>query len=253
MTIPGDKRRKGPVDRFKSILSDSQKRDDTVEVRRTTVANLPKARPVERTAKVNLPGSATPPETAPRLSRDGILPIFWTLASIISLTMNVVLLIVLVSLLQGLSGVDALGMGTGLLSGLYSNFERMDQAHIRTNIPVQTDIPLTMSIPVQTTTGITLAQDAVIRNAHVKISTATFNIDSPADVTLPAGTPLVVILDFTVPVQTQVPVILNVPVDIPIQATELHPAILGLQDTIKPLYCMVSPSARSLLGTPVCR
>jgi hypothetical protein len=252
MTIPGDKRRKSPVDRFKNILSDSQRKEETAQVRKPALANLPRAKPAEPTAREQ-PATPAGAPIAPPPGRAGLLPLFWTLASVISLTVNVILLIVLFGLLRGLGSVDAMGMGTGLLSGLYSNFERMDQAHIRTTIPVQTDIPLNMSIPVQTTTGITLAQDVVIRNAHVKISTAAFNIDSPADVTLPAGTALTVVLNFNVPVQAQVPVTLNVPVDIPLQATELHPAILGLQDTIKPFYCIVSPAAVSLTGTPVCR
>ena len=129
----------------------------------------------------------------------------------------------------------------------------MDQAHIKTTISIQTTIPLNMSIPVHTTTGITLAQDASIQGAHVKINTALFNIDAPASVTLPAGTALNVTMDFNVPVQANVPVTMSVPVDIALKDTDLHPAIIGLQDTLKPLYCIVSPSALSLNGQPVCR
>jgi hypothetical protein len=110
-----------------------------------------------------------------------------------------------------------------------------------------------MSIPVQTTTGITLAQDASIQGAHVKINTALFNIDAPASVTLPAGTALDVSMNFNVPVQTNVPITLNIPVDIALKDTDLHPAIIGLQDTLKPLYCMISPAALSLSGGQVCK
>lgn len=170
-----------------------------------------------------------------------------------SVVINVILLVILVTVLRGLGSVNATGVGSGLLGGLYTNFERMDQAHIRTVIPVQADVPLNMNIPVQTVTGITLAQDVVIHNARVKITTPTFNIDSPADVTLPAGTSLNVAMNFSVPVQAQVPITLNVPVDIAIQNTELHPAITGLQATIKPLYCIMAPTALSLSGAPVCR
>ncbi len=69
---------------------------------------------------------------------------------------------------------------------------------------------------------------------------------------LPAGTNLNVVLNFSVPVQTSVPVTLNVPVDIPLDKTELNPAIVGLEDTIKPLYCILNPAALSLTKTPVC-
>jgi hypothetical protein len=129
----------------------------------------------------------------------------------------------------------------------------MDQAHIRSTIPIQTSIPLNMSIPVQTTTGITLAQDVLIQSAHVKINTASLNIDAPASVTLPAGTALNVTMNFMVPVQADVPITLSVPVDIAMQDTDLHPAILGLQETIKPIYCMVSPTALGLSGETVCK
>lgn len=257
MTTPNDKPRKSPADRFHSILSAGQKpqtKEDAAETRKSPALNLPKARPATK-IPVEVP-PAPPhagPRAGPRLKKEQLLPAFWTVASILSIAVNIILLAALIIVLRGLGSVDAAGVGSGLLGGLYANFERMDQARIKANVLVQDNIALNMNIPVQTTTGIILAQDVVIRNARVKISTASFNIDSPADVTLPAGTPLIVALDFIVPLQTQVPVTLNVPVDIPIQDTELHPAIAGLQDTIKPLYCILAPTALSLNGAPVCR
>ena len=182
-----------------------------------------------------------------------ILPAFWTIASIISLLVNIVLLISVFSLLRMAGSLNTAALGPGVLAGLYTNFERMDQAHIKTEIPVQTIVPLSLTVPVQTTTGITLAKAASIPGAHVRINTSLFNIDAPANVTLPAGTALDVSMAFTVPVQAQVPVTLNVPVDIPLSNTDLHPAILGLQETIKPLYCIVTPGAQSLTGQPVCK
>jgi hypothetical protein len=181
------------------------------------------------------------------------LPAFWTAASIISLVFNIILLIFVVGMLRMLGSLDAASLGSGVLGGLYTNFERMDQAHIKTEIPVQTTIPLNLTVPVQTTTGITLAKAATISGAHVKINTALFNVDAPAVVTLPAGTELSVALALDLPVQAQVPVNLTVPVDIPMHQTELHPALTGLEDTVKPLYCMVNPSAQSLTGDPVCK
>ena len=37
---------------------------------------------------------------------------------------------------------NMLGLGNNLLGGLYTNFEKMDRAHITTTIPVQTTIPV---------------------------------------------------------------------------------------------------------------
>lgn len=265
MTPPDDKRRKSPVDRFRRILSadetqqqDARKKYEVGETAKAPVMNLPKPGIKETDAGLTSSEltSALPPsgsETESRSEGRGFLPTFWTVASVISLGINLILLIALILVLRGLGGLNPTSLGSGLLGGLYSNFERMDQAHIQTVIPVQTSIPLNMSIPVQTTTGITLAHDVLIQNAHVKISTSTFNIDSQADVTLPAGTALDVVLNFDVPVQTDVPITMNVPVDIAVQDTDLHPAILGLEDTVRPLYCIVSPAAQSLSGEPVCR
>src|ERR1700690_762851 len=254
MSMPDHKRRKSPVDRFRSILSDGQKNDERMENRenrKSPVVNLPKVKPTDVSPA---PGSSVPPppipQTVSRIENNHFLPTLWTVASIISLTVNAFLIIILVIALRGLGSLDAVNLGTGILGGLYTNFERMDQAHIKTTIPIQTTIPLNMSIPVKTTTGITLAQDASIQGAHVKINTALFNIDAPASVTLPAGTALNVTMDFNVPVQADVPVTLSVPVDIALKDTDLHPAIIGLQDTLKPLYCIVSPAALSLNGDP---
>ena len=261
MSMPDPKRRKSPVDRFRSILSDGKKNDEHIENRenrKSPVVNLPKIKPTDVSPAPGL--SAPPPAVSQTISQTGsraennhFLPIFWTVASIVSLTVNVVLVVLVIILLHAFGSLNTLNLGTGILGGLYTNFERMDQAHIKTTIPVQTTIPLNMSIPVQTTTGITLAQAVSIQNAHVKINTASLNIDAPASVTLPAGTALNVTMNFNVPVQANVPVTLSVPVDIALKDTDLHPAIIGLQETLKPLYCMVSPSALSLNGAPVCQ
>lgn len=253
MTNPDNKRRKSPVDRFRSILSDGQKNDERSEPKKSPIVNLPKVKQTEVRPSLQ---SSTPPSSRlsnSRVDTNRFLPTFWTVASIISLTVNAVLVVLLVIALRGLGSLNAVNLGSGLLGGLYTNFERMDLAHIKTTIPVQTTIPLNMSIPVQTTTGITLAQDVSIQGAHVKINTALFNIDAPASVTLPAGTALDVVLNFNVPVQTDVPITMNIPVDIALKDTDLHPAIIGLQDTLKPIYCLFSPTALSIGGEPVCK
>jgi len=248
---PGNKSKPTPADRLHAILGGT-KGDET------PINRLPKAKhsAEESAYEPALVQSSVPP-AAPTLetAKPGLqlLPAFWTVSSLISLMVNIILLAVLIGAMHGLD-VSGFGkMGTGLVGGLYSNFEKMDAAHIKTNIPVQSNIPLNMSIPVQTTTNISLASAVEIPNAHVKISTGTFNIDSNADVTLPAGTALNVVLNFNVPVQSSVPIALNVPVDIPLSSTELHPAISGLESTIKPLYCILSPGAISIRNVPVCR
>lgn len=254
MKAPDDKRRRSPVDRFRRILSAEDEQQHTAESRKPAILNLPKAgtvredRPAESSA---VQGTTPAGERAVTAGR--FLPIFWTVASILSMLANGILLVVVIALMRSTNTVNVAAAGPRMLEGLYTNFDRMDQAHIRTTIPVQSNIPLNLTVPVQTTTNITLARDASIPGAHVKINTPLFNIDAPASVTLPAGTSLEVGLDFDLPLQTEVPVSISVPVDIAVENTELHPAIIGLQDTIRPFYCLVAPAAVALNGQPVCR
>ncbi len=260
MATSDDKRRPTPSDRFRHIMSADNKPEEIAPAQRYPKDasapgwNLPK--PGTQAQGLPPAGSRSlmaPAATATVVRNNRFLPVFWTAASVISLVFNVVLLIFVVGMLRMLGSLDAANLGPGVLGGLYTNFERMDGAHIKTEIPIQTVIPLNLTVPVQTTTGITLAKAASIPGAHVKINTALFNIDAPANVTLPAGTQLSVGLGFDLPVQAQIPVNLTVPIDIPLHDTELHPAVTGLEDTIKPLYCMVNPSAQSLAGQPVCK
>ena len=260
MSMPDDKHRRSPADRFRNIISADQGKDEKAAPRRypkNTVSpglNLPSPRPAQQ-HEIQSPGitPVSPTPTTVRPAGRNIMPAFWTAASIISLVFNVVLLILVLGLLRAFGSMDAAGLSSGVLGGLYNNFELMDAAHIKASIPVKTTVPLSLSVPVQTTTAVTLAKDVSIAGAHVRINTALFNIDAPANITLPAGTSLDVAMNFTLPMQSDIPVELRVPVDIPLQKTELHPAIQGLQDTIRPIYCMLSPAAQSLSGEPVCK
>ena len=177
------------------------------------------------------------------------LPAFWTVASIMSFTVNIVLLIVGAILLQNLNtvGVTVSGISDQLLGGLYNNFVLMDNATIQTQIPVKADIPLSITVPVKTTTQITLAEAAVIRNAQVIINTGSLDINANATVTLPANTPLVVNLDFPLQVTDTIPISLMVDVNIPLRDTELSAPFKGLQDVVRPYYCLIMPKATSII------
>ena len=260
MTPPDDKRSTSPAERFRNIMSEERAGGGATASRLhpgatpSPAMNLPRpnAQPDGRPH-----GAAVePPPPAGKQRAGGLpayLPAFWTIASIISLVFNIVLVVLVVGLLRSFGSLDARSIGSGVLGGLYSNFERMDGAHIKTTIPIRTSLPLDLTVPVQTTTGITLARDVSIPGAHVRINTPLFNIDAPANVTLPAGTSMEVVIGMSLPVKTDVPVALDVPVDIALQQTDLHPALVGLQDTIQPLYCMLDPMAQTALGEPVCR
>lgn len=190
--------------------------------------------------------------------REKYLRAFWTLTSLISMTINIVAIIVIVILIWAYRSIKVpesinITMATNLLHGLYSNFEKLDRATIQTTIPVDAQIPLDISVPVQNTTQITLSETVVIPNAQVVINTGGLNINSSARVTLPAGTPLTVNLNFNLPVQTSIPVHLDVPVNIPMAETELHDPFVGLQNVVQPLYCLVDQNATNLDAQLICQ
>jgi hypothetical protein len=191
------------------------------------------------------------PKAASKTGTGGFkfMPAFWTVASVMSFTVNIVLLIVVAIVLQNLGtvGVTVTGITDQLLGGLYNNFVRMDNATIRTQIPVNADIPLNITVPVKATTQITLAEAAVIRNAQVIINTGSLDINANATVTLPANTPLVVNLDFPLQVTDTIPISLLVDVNIPLMDTELSAPFNGLQDVVRPYYCLIKPKATSII------
>ena len=178
----------------------------------------------------------------------GFFPVFWTIASALSMVFNVVLCLVVLGLLSMRSTIQEIvtGQSSSVLGGLYSNFQAMDQATIRSNVKVDSTIPLNLMVPVQTRTTIMLAEAATIRSPRVLIRTGGLTLDAPAMVTLPANQPLVVDLNFMLPVQTTVPVQLNVPVDIPLNQTELHGPFVGLQEVVRPWYCLFLPKSDAL-------
>lgn len=250
MTLPDDKRRGTPRDRFREIIAAEKEEASAPEPRKPVVVNLPKIGAIAKE-----PSPSTAPEAASRSSLAGKLsaarpgPTFWTAGAILSIFANLVLFIMLISAWRGLSAVNP---GGGGLLALYTSLEQMDQAHIRTTIPVTTTVAVDASIPVKSSTNITLARDVLIQGAHVTINTGLFNIDAPAAVTLPAGTSLDVDLDMTLPMKTNLPISVSVPVDIAIQDTELHAAIQGLKNALRPLICASTPGAMLADGSLVC-
>lgn len=185
-------------------------------------------------------------------------PAFWTIASVVSLTVNVVLLIALLLTyfaLGGITGMTSLAQSqaNGLLGGLYQNFVKMDQAHIRTNIHVEQDIPVQFTLNVSGPTNVTLSQDVVIDGALVTVATGGLNIvNARARIVLPANTVLPInIENLVVPVDKKVPAILDVPVDIPLNQTELHDPFVGLRMVVQPYYCLLQPNT-IIEGVHVC-
>ncbi len=164
-------------------------------------------------------------------------PAFWTIASVFSLIVNIILVVILIALASQLFALKKL-VQDQLLGGLYGNFVKMNEAHIRTTIPVQTTVPARFDLPLNTTTMVTLTENTVIPRATIyDFRSGTLTItNANANIILPAGTQLPIALNLTVPVDQQIPVSLNVEVDIPLSQTELNEPFVGLQEVVKPYY-----------------
>lgn len=177
----------------------------------------------------------TPLASSPRRTLK-IGPPFWTIASLLSLAVNLVLIVVVLVLAGQIFKVKAI-LTDQLIGGLYNNFVLMDQASIRATIPVSTRVPAKFDLPLETDTTVTLTQDTKINAATVSLTTGGLVIyNAPTDIILPAGTDLPVHLSLMVPVDQEIPVDLNVAVDIPLNQTELHQPFVGLQEVLNPYY-----------------
>lgn len=227
-----------------------------------TNAVAQQARPVEtdkppRSEPVSAPISEPRPTRTDTPRKYSFGPPFWTITGILSLIVNAILIAIIIGLLlnyRNLQLGNVMNMPPTLLGGLYTNFEKMDRAHIKTSVDVSTNIPVKFDLLLNQQTNVVLSQDVRIDNARVSVHTGGLDITNAlTTIILPAGQTLPINLSLTVPVDQQVPVTLNVPVDIALKDTDLHEPFTGLQGVVQPLYCMVSPQALNLDGQAVCK
>lgn len=186
-------------------------------------------------------------------------PAFWTIASLVSLGVNVFLIVVLILLGKQVFSLKAL-VADQLVGGLHENFVKMDEAHIRTSILVSDTIqvndtlPVVFDLPLSTETQVVLTQDTPINNATIYLN----GMPVPLNLVLRQGTPLNIALNLTVPVNQTVPVVLdvpvklNVPVDIALNQTDLHEPFVGLQGVVSPYQELLTSLPDSWAETPLC-
>lgn len=245
--------------------NDPPAEEKPIEIKKeATPATVEKESPLKKLTKLATkpkPASSTKgmPVSASSGSASIFGPRFWTIASVISLTINGISLLALIitgiMLLRfGLGVSNLVNMGNSLLGGLYTNFEKMDRASIQTNVSVDTTIPVKFDLQLNQQTNVVLSQDVEITNALVTMNTGGLNITrGNTTIILPQGTTLPVVLNLVVPVDTTVPVTLNVPVNIPLSQTQLHEPFTGLQDVVRPFYCLINSNAVNLNGESVCK
>ncbi len=185
-----------------------------------------------------------------------LLASFWTITAILSLVVNAVLIAVLIGVGSQLFTLKRI-LSEQLIEGLYQNFVRMDEAHIRTVIPVRDQkVRANFTLHIKTSTTVTLAEDTLLPNAQVlRLNTGGLTIyNAPADIVLKAGTDLPIFLELEVPVDQEIPVNLDVNVDIPLRETDLHEPFNGLQEVVLPYRELLKQTPNSwseaLCGTP---
>lgn len=256
--------------RFRAILKgddDEEAARPPDESPRSALDRLPRAPkpasapPGPRAARAS--ATHPPPEAgAGRKSRmERYRHAFWDVTSWMALLVDSILIAVVIILLfyvrrlnvqmNELMRLSSMPLET--VSGLYTNFEKMNNAHIVTTIPYDTEIPVQFDIQINQQTEVVLTRDTPINGARVTLVTGGLEIsNAPANIILPAGTPLSIMLTLTVPVDKRVPVHLVVPVDINLALTDLGIPFTGLMDVLEPLYCLLDPQAVDSKGMLIC-
>ncbi|MBN2048033.1 MAG: hypothetical protein JW750_09335, partial [Anaerolineaceae bacterium] len=102
-------------------------------------------------------------------------PAFWTVTSVISLTVNVILIAVLLTVGWHIFQLKPV-LNNQVLYGLYDSFVKMDQAHIQTTIPVETNVPAKFDLILDTDTTVILNEDTLIKGATVDLLTGGLTI-----------------------------------------------------------------------------
>ncbi len=200
------------------------------------------------------------PESTRRFVWQGkVLPAIWTVGSVISLVVNLILIVIVIALARDLFVLKNT-VADPLINGLYTNFQKMDTAHIQSTILVSDTIkvvdtiPVVFNLPLDQDTEVVLTENTDIGNTTVYLN----GVGVPTPITLPKGTPLKIHLSLTVPVNQMLPVTLNVPVklkvpvDIALNQTQLHEPFTGLQEVVGPYKAIMAglPSSKNKL--PVC-
>jgi hypothetical protein len=196
------------------------------------------AAPAERRYRTLAPVAPVEQKKRRWIRGEKIGPAFWTVAGILSVIVNIILIVMLVALGKQLFSLKQL-VEDQVIGGLYNNFVLMDAAHIRTTIPVSTEVPAKFDLALNTNTTVVLTEDTHLMNATIYELNAGGMLYIPrakTNIILPAGTSLPVALNLTVPVDQKIPVNLNVEVDIPLNQTELHQPFVGLREVVSPYY-----------------
>lgn len=166
---------------------------------------------------------------------------FKSFAIIFSFVINFVLIIILLLIAPMVFPVIVNNIADPIVGGLNDSFVLMNSATISQTIPLDTDMVLRTTIPLNTTTNVRLVEDVPLSvNATFVLPGGGGSINGNVILSLPNGTELPVALDLNVPVSQTVPVVMEVPVQIELSKTELGVPFDKLQGLFTPLDNLVS-------------
>lgn len=161
---------------------------------------------------------------------------FKTFAILFSFIMNLVLLIVLLLLAPNILPLVSNSVKP-IVGGLNQSFVDLSGATISQTIPVNDNIPIAFTLPLEETTTVTIVENVPLEGipASFILPEGGGTINGQVFLSLPEGLALPVALALDVNVDQEIPIKLDVPVKIRLADTELGGPFNTLQNLFSPL------------------
>lgn len=161
---------------------------------------------------------------------------FKNIAILFSFVVNFVLVIILLIFAGWLLFPIKTDIVEPLLDDLQGAIDALDRATIVRTIPINEQIPISFTLPLNQATTVILSQDVnLVRPATFNLPGGGGSINGTVVLNLPKGLELPVLLNLNVPVQNAIPVQFPVEVTIPLDETELNQVVVKLNGVLGPL------------------
>jgi hypothetical protein len=185
---------------------------------------------------VTASSNAQPDPGERRLQRTNLWNAFKTFAILFSFTVNLVLIIVLLILGGWILFPAKTDLAEPMLNDLQGAVTALDEATIYRTIPIDQQVPVSFTLPLNQTTAVVLSEDVeLIRPATFHLPGGGGAINGTVALNLPKGLELPVHLNLDVPVDNSIPVQFPVEVTIPLKETELNQVVVKLDKVLGPL------------------
>jgi hypothetical protein len=164
---------------------------------------------------------------------------FWKSLTIGSVILNLLLIFAVIAIANSFFEIRAVVFKL-VNDGVAKAASIEEGATLSASMRIQEEVPVTIEVPLQRNTRVTLTEPAQIDGTSISIRSATLSIDAPATLTLPAGAELPLALDTTVSVDTVVPLDTTVTVEFPIAGSEIGESLSAMQGLFEPYQSVVS-------------